>query len=155
MQRWRVEIVWYKFVIFIKNIEMGNSISELSYTKPLYVQPITGNGNGSTTFSLNALASTNANLIKNTSGLVFNITAMNTAASSRYLRFYNKATAPTVGTDTPFAVIAIPATSSKEISFNTGLLFLTGIGIAVTGGASVLDSTAVSAGDVQLTINYH
>lgn len=132
-----------------------SGLAENSYTKPLFSQPITGNNNASTTYAVNALASANAVLIKNTTGLIFNITAMNASAGIRYVRLYNKATAPTAGTDTPIIIIAIPATSSKEISFSTGVLFSLGIGVAITGAAAVLDSTAVSAGDVQLTINYH
>lgn len=114
----------------------------------------TGTTNGTTTTTLNSAATTNAANVKATAGLVFNISVMNTSAATKYVRLYNKATAPTVGTDVPVMVIAVPATSSKEITINYGLKFATGIGYSITNAAGATDATAVAAGDVQLLINW-
>lgn len=78
-------------------------------------------------------------------------------AAARYLKLYNKATAPTVGTDTPVIVIPIPAGQvvkidggSNGIRFGTG----TGIGWALTASAADSDTTAVSANEHKVAIAY-
>jgi hypothetical protein len=108
-----------------------------------------------TNSTVNAAASTNSTLVKGAAGQIKQLFAFNASAATKYIRLYDKATAPTVGTDAPVIVIAVPATSSKELIFgdNTGLPFKTGIGLAITGGAARLDATAVAAGDVQLYVN--
>lgn len=104
---------------------------------------------------LNAAASTNATLVKAGGTTLKQLFITNSSAATKYFRLYDKATAPTVGTDAPVIVIAIPATSSKELVFgdNTGLPFKNGLSYAITGGAARLDATAVAAGDAQVFIN--
>lgn len=112
----------------------------------------TAPGNSITT--INSAASTNATVVKNTAGNLYSISAMNTSASTKFVRIYSKSTTPTVGTDVPIMVIAIPATSSKEITYTPALRIGSGIGVAITGGAAATDSTAVAAGDVQLLVSF-
>lgn len=107
-----------------------------------------------TLYTVNSAATTNAANIKATAANLYGISAMNTSASTKYVRFYSKATAPTVGTDVPIMVVAIPATSSKEIEYVPALRIVTGLGVAITGGAAATDTTAVAAGDVQLLVSY-
>lgn len=110
---------------------------------------------GSTPVSVNSAATTNAAVSKATAGVVLNVSANNTTVVAKYIRFYNKATAPTVGTDVPILVVTVPASSSKEIEFGTfGKRFSNGIGLAITNAAPVLDATVVAAGDVQLAYDY-
>lgn len=109
---------------------------------------------GVTLYTANSASGTNAANIKNAAANLYGISAMNTSASTKYVRFYSKATAPTVGTDVPIMVVAIPATSSKEIEYVPALRIATGLGVAITGGAAATDSTAVAAGDVQLLVSY-
>ncbi len=118
-------------------------------------QSVTAATNTSTSTSVNSAAGTNAGNAKASAGLVYSISAMNASAATKYVRLYNTAAAPTVGTTVPVMVVAIPATSSKEIEFSVGLKFVTGISYAITGGAAVLDATAVVAGDVQLFLNWN
>lgn len=111
--------------------------------------------NGGTTTIVNSAASTNAAFVKAASGTLYGGAIHNATAADKFVRFYNKATAPTVGTDTPAIIVNVKANSSKEFSFgNIGVKFTTGIGHAITGGATVLDATAVAAGDVQLTYEW-
>ena len=77
------------------------------------------------------------------------VSAYNAAASVRYLKLYDKATAPVVGTDVPVMTIAIQATS--QLLMNLGenrLLFRNGLAFALTTGAPDADTGAVTAGDV-------
>lgn len=103
----------------------------------------------------NSLASTNATSVKGSAGTLYGIAASNINAAARFLKLYNKATAPTVGTDTPVLTITIPA--SGYINFDTGLLgmqFTLGIAYALTGLATDADTTAVAANDIKVFLNY-
>ena len=107
-----------------------------------------------TSTSLLSAATTNAALIKASAGRLFFVFAENYTASTKFLRFYNKASAPTVGTDTPYITISIPANSSKEVAFYPSVVpyFSIGMAYAITGGSTDLDATATAAGDVRVLI---
>lgn len=105
--------------------------------------------------NINSAASTNATSSKATAGSLFEISATNMTASAKYLKLYNKATAPTVGTDVPVLTITIPANSEKSYEFGAnGKRFTTGIALAITGAQPIADATAVAAGDVQVHGSY-
>lgn len=106
-------------------------------------------------YTLNSAATTNAALIKaGLTSIIGTLSLMNTSAAARYVRLYNKATAPTVGTDVASIVIAIPATSSKEITLtDDSWYFPLGLGIAITAAATRLDATITAADDVSVYIN--
>jgi hypothetical protein len=101
-----------------------------------------------------AAASTNATSAKASAGDLHCISGYNAAATVRYLKFYAKATAPTVGTDTPVITLALPPTSAFNINMN-GHYIATGIAYAMTTGAADADTGALTAADiVGLTITY-
>ena len=98
---------------------------------------------------LSSAATTNATLIKASAGRLFLIIGRNNVASIRYLKFYNKASAPTVGTDVPVLTIALDASSRFEIDLNPyGQFFTTGIAFAITGAVADNDTTAIAAADI-------
>jgi hypothetical protein len=112
-----------------------------------------------TPFILNSAASTNGALIlTGTSGL-HAFYATNTGAGAAYVKLYNKATAPTVGTDVPAMIIpvaaaaaGVPGVALLPIGYQ-GFRFALGLGIAVTGGAADADTTAVAAGQVKVMLS--
>lgn len=112
-----------------------------------------------TPYFVNSAASTNGALIlTGTSGLQA-FYATNTGASVAYVKLYNKATAPTVGTDIPEMIIPVPAAASGvpgvatlPIGFS-GFRFALGLGIAITGAAADNDTTAVTAGQVRVKLS--
>lgn len=112
-----------------------------------------------TPYFVNSAASTNGALIlTGTSGLQA-FYASNIGATAAFVKLYNKATAPTVGTDVPEMVIPLPAAvggvpSWVELSpgFN-GYRFALGLGIAITGGSADSDTTAVAAGQVKVKLS--
>jgi hypothetical protein len=107
-----------------------------------------------TTFT-NSAATNNAAVIKASAGTLWSVVAYNANAAARYVKFYNKATAPTVGTDVPVVVVAIPATSTLKIDGGSnGLRFATGIGIAIVTGAADSDNTAVAANDIKVATTF-
>ena len=78
-----------------------------------------------------------------------------TVASIRYVKLYDKATAPTVGTDTPTHTIMIPASGSTVLNLgDTGLRFDLGLGIGVSTGVTDADTTAPAANDVVVNLFY-
>lgn len=105
--------------------------------------------------ALNSAATTNATSQKATAGTLFEISASNQTASIKYLKLYNKASAPTVGTDVPIETIPIPANGDVPIEFGAnGRRFTLGIAFAITGLQAIADATAVAAGDVQVAGTY-
>jgi hypothetical protein len=99
-------------------------------------------------------ASTNATSVKASAGDLWGVQGYNAKASVVYLKLYNKASAPTVGTDTPFLTIAL-APSSVFSHRLDGLYFSAGIAYALTTAAADSDTTAVLANDVLgLNITY-
>ena len=67
-------------------------------------------GPGATLYKLIAVG-TNAdqNLIATGKRVVYSLAVSNANAAVRYVKLYNKATAPVVGTDVPVATFALPA----------------------------------------------
>lgn len=102
-------------------------------------------------------ASTNATSVKASAGAVGFIYAVNLNAAVRYLKLYNKASAPTVGTDTPIATLPIPAATTGAgftLPIPGGVLFSTGIAFALTTGAADSDTAAVAANEIFLFLGY-
>jgi hypothetical protein len=103
-------------------------------------------------------ASTNATSAKGSAGKVYTIIATNINAAVRYLKLYNKASSPTVGTDTPVFTIAIPGNTAGAgivISFgDTGVNFATGIAYAITTGVADADTGAVAANEIVVQVLY-
>jgi len=102
-------------------------------------------------------ASTNATSVKGSAGQVGFIFAGNTNAAARYLKLYNKASSPTVGTDVPVLTFMIPgntAGSGFSLNIPAGVKFDTGIALALTTGAADNDTGAVAAGEITVNIGY-
>lgn len=105
--------------------------------------------------NINSAATTNATVIKSSAGTLFNVIVSNSGASKAYLKFYNKTTAPTVGTDIPVMVMVLDATSTTSMNFGVlGHRFTTGIGIAITGAMADNDTTAVAASQVKVLTGF-
>ena len=108
-----------------------------------------------TASNINSAATTNAASVKASAGTVYSITVSNTAASPRYVKLYNKASAPTVGTDVPVLTIPVPAGGVVNVLFGTtGHRLATGIALAITANAADSDTTAVGASEVKVATAY-
>lgn len=102
-----------------------------------------------------AQATTNATSLKTTTSQVYGVELYNAAAYPVYLKFFNKSSAPVVGTDTPVWVIGIPAGGRVDIARPIGRSFSAGIAYAITKLAADQDATAVAADDVIGSIDYY
>ena len=108
-----------------------------------------------TALTVNSAATTNGANHKSTAGNLFEISISNVSATPRYVKLYNKATAPTVGTDVPLFNIVVPANSSQAMNFGqVGKRFAAGIGMAITANQATADATAIGAGEVQVNATY-
>ena len=96
-----------------------------------------------------SLASTNALLVKAGATRVARVVGYNAKATVVFLKLYNKASAPTVGTDVPVLTFALKPQQNFDISAETlGFNFATGCSYCITAGAADTDTTAIAAGDV-------
>lgn len=98
-------------------------------------------------------ATNNATSAKASAGNLFTVSGVNTNAAARYLKFYNKASAPNPAADTPYWVIYCPPSTVNGGMFQVDfgampLYFSTGIAWATVTGSGDTDNTAVGAGDL-------
>lgn len=126
-------------------------------TTGLWTQQRAGTSGGAVPHKLISAGSTNATSVKGSAGQVYLINCINLNAAVRYLKFYNKATAPTVGTDVPVYTFAIPGNTAGAgliVSIPTGLEFATGIAYALTTGAADADASGVAANELIVNIAF-
>ena len=130
--------------------DVVNAVS-LNGTISANIATVTAN----TAHTLNSAATTNATSVKTSAGKINSLVLSNQNAAIRYFKLYAKASAPTVGTDIPIAVIPVPASSSLVVELGIGgLQVATGIAYAITGAITDADATAITAGDFKVAMNY-
>lgn len=99
-------------------------------------------------FKIASAATTNATSVKASAGRVVGWTLCNTTAAFKFVRFYNKASAPVVGTDSPVKIVGIPPNSTLIKAMEGGVGYSLGIAYSITNLVGDLDATAVAANDV-------
>jgi hypothetical protein len=100
-------------------------------------------------------ATTNATSVKASAGNLLSIVANNTGAAIAYIKLYNSAAAPTVGTTAIVLTIAVPAGGFVNLNFGAaGARFSTGIASAVTNLGTDADTTAVTASQIKMIVSY-
>lgn len=108
-----------------------------------------------TALNLSSAATTNATSVKGSAGTLYELNVSNVGAAAAFLKLYNKATAPTVGTDVPVLTIPIPASGLVSLNLGeTGHRFSTGIALAITNLVADSDATAVAAAQVKVMMAY-
>lgn len=94
-------------------------------------------------------ASNNSTLAYGGSALLKSLVVVNTTNTIYYLKLYNKATAPTCGTDTPVWRVPIPAanTGGGVLDLTTdSVIFPLGIGFCLVAGIADSDNTNAATG---------
>ena len=133
---------------------MSIAIASDQSSLPVSTAPSAAIGASSFSHTISA-ATTNATSVKASAGTVNMISVSNIATSKRYVKFYNKASAPTVGTDTPVWTIMVPPGETHDIACGpAGMRFASGIAFATTVLITVADTTAVGLNDLAVCINY-
>lgn len=116
--------------------------------------PATAQGSSTHHHAISA-ATTNATSVKASAGVINCIVLSNDSLAKKYFKLYNKASAPTVGTDTPIMTVCIPPGDTKVIDCGPfGIRCATGIAYALTALVAVADATAVALSDVAVHIDY-
>lgn len=105
-------------------------------------------------FKVLSAATTNATSVKTTAGRVYSCQFHNTANAYRYVKFYNLATAPTVGTSTVMSIVGVPPGGRASLTSTQGIYCSAGIAYAITAGVADNDTTAVGANEVGGSITY-
>lgn len=110
----------------------------------------------STPYHLISAATNNATSLKASAGHLCYVIASNVNAAVRYLKFYNKATAPNPASDTPVLVVPLPPSSAFcSISFGENpVYFSTGIAFAIVTGIGDSDNTATAASEQNVNMGY-
>lgn len=129
-------------------------VPQVSNLGAQYVTSIAHVNGGATPYRLISAASTNATSVKASAGQIYSIAAMNTNAAVRYLKLYNLASAPTVGTSTPVQVYALPPSGGVTLSLPVGMAFSTGIALATTTGAADTDTGAVALNEIVVSLSF-
>lgn len=110
------------------------------------------NNNGLLKSKTIAAASTNATSVKNGAGNLYTLEVTNSDTVGYYVKLYNKASAPTVGTDVPVATYYAPPGGGFVLHKPSGSPYTTGIALATTLLATDADTTVVTNAN-KLVIN--
>lgn len=104
--------------------------------------------------SVTTAASTNASVQKASAGSLFELSISNPTATAISVKLYNKASAPTVGTDVPVLTQTVAAGATVPLAFGqNGKRFTTGIAMAATALPAATD-TGVAVAGVQIHGTY-
>ncbi len=94
-------------------------------------------------------------VIKSSAGQIYGWYFFNNSSGVRYVKLYNKASHPSVGSDTPFMTIPLPAGGGANVNFISGITLSKGIGIAATTGVADNNNGAPAAHEVIVNIIYY
>jgi hypothetical protein len=106
-------------------------------------------------FSYVATATTNATSAWAKPATLTGWSIVNTSAAIKYVRIYNKATAPVPASDAALIIarIPLPAGQVSNLHIGAGAVWLSaGLAFDITGAAPDNDATAVTAGDVTVNL---
>jgi hypothetical protein len=122
-------------------------------TNAWQMQPVAGTSGAATPYHLISAATVNATNVKGSAGTIWGLDFANTNAAVRFIKLYDKATAP-ASTDTPVKTIEVPANGQFSRAFPVGIAFTTGIGFRTTTGLADNDTGAVGAGELSIDLEY-
>ena len=92
--------------------------------------------------------------IKTSPGQIYGWFLFNTSSAIRYVKLYNKSSAPIVGIDKPFMTIPLPAGGGANVNFTSGIYFSKGIGVGATTGVADSSTGAPADGDIIVNLIY-
>lgn len=100
-----------------------------------------------------AAASTNLTSVKAGEAVLHSIHVTNISAAVKFLKIYNKATAPVLASDVPAFTMPLPVGHTGLI-FDEGMGLTLGLAYAITGAVADTDTTALAANDVHGVMLY-
>lgn len=136
----------------------GDSPASAVFTVPLAIDPITGyptTTQAGTGFQSVTTGVTTPTLVKGALASLYELTLSNPTAVAASVKLYNKAIAPTVGTDTPLATFTLAGGASLVTDFGRlGKVFPLGLAFATTALSAATDITPPVSG-VQISGTYN
>lgn len=134
-------------------VQPGNTAN----TTPWLTTPSAGSASGATPSFVVAANSNNSTNLKGSAGTVYSIQTSNINATTAYfIKLYDKATAPTCGTDTPVGGYVIPAANGgNNVTVMVGKKFTLGIGYCIVAGIANNDNTSVPAATILTNIDWN
>ena len=111
------------------------------------------NGTGPLKTYRNLDVQTTGSIVKAYAGAIFDLSVSNANAAARFLKVYDKATAPTAS-DTPIRTYYLPPASLTPIPVSDGIKFDNGISLRASTLVADNDNTAPTANDVMVNIGY-
>lgn len=139
----------------VSSLTTGNQGAvRLTVDRKQYVAAGVAVSGGASAFGLRSANTTNATSVKGSAGQLYYVSAQNNGGAAAYIKLYNTASTPTAGAGTPLQVFMVPSGGGNNFTPSVGVVFSSGIGFTVTGGASDTDTTAVSSNQVTLNIGY-
>lgn len=109
----------------------------------------------STHSSIVSAANTNATLVKAWATVVGSMQISNSSTSWRYVKLYDKVTAPVVWDSSAIKKnIGVPPGDTLLLNFSTHIRFALGLGMRITANPAVSDDTAIGANEVIVNISY-
>lgn len=109
---------------------------------------------GQTSSKTISTADTTPTSVKASAGKLFGWVVWNTNSSERFLKFYDKASAPTVGTDTILITIPLMGDSVQSYTIESGITFGTGIAFGLSTGVADNDTGSVAANELVVNLFY-
>ena len=106
------------------------------------------------TLALSSAASNNAAIITSKPAAIGSVIVSNAVAAAAFVKFYDKATVPSPGTDVPFLVVQVPASSMQIVPLNFPVRTTTGLGIGMVTGAADTDNTGVALAQLKVVVAY-
>lgn len=152
---------WIVAFFLILCLALGGGPQNLHLKSPqAFAQnvPAAGPGWGAIPVHYLSANSNNSTNVKASAGTIYDVATINTTTTLYYLKLYNKAVAPTCGTDTPVWTMGVPFGNSNSgggfiFPVSVGILFLNGIGFCLTANAADNDNTSAATG-LQINIAY-
>lgn len=118
-----------------------------------YSSQVATTAGGQSNVSRIATADTNPVVIKATPGRVFGWSVTNLTASPKFVKLYNKASAPNPAADAPVLRLVVPANGVAAYHAEKGFAgFTNGIAMLATGAVADTDATALAAGDLVINV---
>jgi len=93
-------------------------------------------------------ATVNESFIKKGVGSFYGISLSNTAATTAFVRIFDKSSIPVSAADTAIATYCIPANSASNFFLPIPVGLKNGLGINITGAATIGDATVIGLNQV-------
>lgn len=145
---------------FLQVTNSGTSWTNVGYSPGAIAAPVqvqnglTINSWPQTTAYRNLNVNATGVSVKGSAGKVLGWAMYNAAGSTRFVKVYDKATAPTVGTDTPILTIPITTGQTNNQVGSLNIPFTLGIGLGATTGVADNDTGNPASNEVIVNLFY-